>query len=121
VHISALEHESDSIKEIAESYTPQNVPSVNTAVNTCSEWMSQAGIDDIQNATTLLNWESHCNPNAVNPSSGACGLAQELPCGKSGCKLGDGSCEMKWFKEYVLDRYGSFAAAVQFHLIHNWY
>ena len=26
--------------------------------------------------------ESKCDPNAVNPSSGACGIGQQLPCGK---------------------------------------
>jgi hypothetical protein len=83
--------------------------------------MSQAGIDDTANAIAILNTESHCNPNAVNPSSGACGLAQELPCGKSGCSLGDGACEMKWFKSYVLTRYGSFAAAMAFHISNGWY
>lgn len=87
----------------------------------CGGWMTDAGINDIASATTLLNMESHCNPYAVNPSSGACGLAQELPCGKSGCQLGDGGCEMKWFEKYVIERYGSFAAAVSFHLKNGWY
>ena len=88
---------------------------------TCADWMSAAGISDIYNATILLNKESHCNPSAVNPSSGACGLAQELPCGKSGCSLGDGACQMAWMNSYVLRRYGSWANAVAFHLSHNWY
>ena len=88
---------------------------------TCADWMSAAGITDTYNATILLNKESHCNPRAVNPSSGACGLAQELPCGKSGCALGDGACQMAWMNSYVLRRYGSWANAVAFHLSHNWY
>ena len=88
---------------------------------TCADWMSVAGITDTYNATILLNKESHCNPNAVNRSSGACGLAQELPCGKSGCSLGDGACQMAWMNRYVLGRYGSWANAVAFHLSHNWY
>lgn len=83
--------------------------------------MQTVGIQDVNNASVLLAMESHCNPNAVNPTSGACGLAQELPCGKSGCQLGDGLCEMKWFNTYVMSRYGSFQNAVDFHLKNNWY
>lgn len=98
--------------------TTTNIPSQS---GSCSDWMNEAGITDIVNAMRILDWESHCNPNAVNPSSGACGLAQELPCGKSGCTLGDGACQMRWFNQYVLSRYGSFAAAVSFHLSHGWY
>jgi hypothetical protein len=88
---------------------------------TCAEWMAGAGITDVYSATILLNRESHCNPNALNRSSGACGLAQELPCGKSGCSLGDGACQMQWMNRYVLGRYGSWAAAVAWHNSHNWY
>ena len=87
----------------------------------CDSWIAAAGISDIANAKELLRRESNCNPNAVNPSSGACGLAQELPCGKSGCQLGDGGCQMKWMKSYVDRRYGSFAAAIEFHNSNNWY
>jgi hypothetical protein len=88
---------------------------------TCTSWMAAAGIVDTANASQLLTWESHCNPNAINPSSGACGLAQELPCGKSGCSLGDGACQMVWFNKYVIERYGTMAAAVDFHVKNGWY
>lgn len=108
------------ISTIADTYNPP-VQIVQAPSGTCAEWMTEAGIDDIANATALLNTESHCNPNAVNPTSGACGLEQALPCSKAGCALGDGLCQMKWFKSYVLARYGSFAAAMAFHLVNNWY
>lgn len=92
------------------------------AVNgSCSDWLAQAGVSDITNAMELLRRESGCNPNAVNKSSGACGVAQELPCGKSGCSLGDGACQVAWMKRYVTARYGSWAGAIQFHNVHNWY
>ncbi|HWT39951.1 MAG TPA: hypothetical protein VN081_01585 [Dongiaceae bacterium] len=103
---------------------PQVVAQAPAAVHVggnCSTWIANAGISDTQNAMRLLNMESGCNPYAVNKSSGACGLAQELPCGKSGCSLGDGQCEMIWFNSYVISRYGSMAGAVQFHLVNNWY
>lgn len=87
----------------------------------CSEWLAKAGVTDISNAMWLINNESGCNPNAVNPSSGACGVAQELPCGKSGCKLGDGACQVRWMQNYVNERYGSWAGAVQFHHANGWY
>jgi len=104
--------------KVATQNTQVRVVAVN---GTCSEWLAQAGITDIANATWLINKESGCNPNAVNKSSGACGLNQELPCGKSGCSLGDGACQMKWMQSYVFSRYGSWANAVAFHQSHNWY
>ena len=92
------------------------------AVNgSCSDWLAQAGVSDIANAMELIRRESGCNPNAVNKSSGACGVAQELPCGKSGCSLGDGACQVAWMKRYVEARYGSWAGAIQFHNANNWY
>lgn len=88
---------------------------------TCSEWIQSAGIRDVGNAIELIRRESGCNPNAVNRSSGACGIAQELPCGKSGCKLGDGACQVAWMNRYVMSRYGSWSAAVAHHNAKNWY
>ena len=87
----------------------------------CSDWINGAGITDIANARELINRESGCNPYARNPSSGACGVAQELPCGKSGCALGNGACQVKWMNSYVVGRYGSWASAVAFHNANNWY
>ena len=87
----------------------------------CASWMAGAGITDTANAMILIRKESNCNPRAVNRSSGACGVAQELPCGKSGCQLGDGACQVKWMNGYVAQRYGSWANAVAWHRSHNWY
>lgn len=115
-----LQAKKDAATALAQAPKPVIRPTVAVS-GTCAEWMSAAGITDTYNATILLNKESHCNPNAVNRSSGACGLAQELPCGKSGCMLGDGACQMAWMNRYVLGRYGSWANAVQWHLSHNWY
>lgn len=88
---------------------------------TCSQWIAAAGITDVGNAAELIRRESGCNPNAVNRSSGACCVAQELPCGKSGCALEDGACQVRWMDGYVKNRYGSWAGAVAFHNSHNWY
>ena len=94
---------------------------VASASGNCATWIQQAGIADTANAIELIRRESNCNPNAVNRSSGACGVAQELPCGKSGCSLGDGACQVKWMSSYVHSRYGSWAAAVAWHDRNNWY
>lgn len=105
--------------------TPQSIFKVEQLAapitGSCAEWIAAAGIVDIASATRLINWESGCDPNAINPSSGACNVAQELPCGKSGCVLGDGACSVNWMNKYVLKRYGSWAAAVIFHLANNYY
>lgn len=87
----------------------------------CASWVARAGIADTASAYELIRKESGCNPNAINNSSGACGVAQELPCGKSGCQLGDGACQVVWMNRYVLSRYGSWLAALQFHYRNNWY
>lgn len=87
----------------------------------CAEWLAQAGVTDTASAMTLISRESGCNPNAVNNSSGACGVGQELPCGKSGCSLGDGACQVAWMKQYVEGRYGSFASALNHSYAVGWY
>lgn len=109
---------------------PTQAKSVSSAVTSrptvsvggsCAEWIAAAGISDVGNANELIRRESGCNPHARNSSSGACGVAQELPCGKSGCSLGDGACQIRWMNSYVVSRYGSWANAVSFHDSHNWY
>lgn len=107
--------------EAAREVQQSQAPVVVQPTGDCASWIAQAGITDVANAMRIINWESGCNPNAINRSSGACGVAQELPCGKSGCALGDGACQVRWMNQYVLSRYGSWAAAVAFHLVHNWY
>lgn len=87
----------------------------------CASWMKAAGINDMASANYLIGQESGCNPYAVNPTSGACGVGQEHPCGKSGCALGDGACQVRWMNSYVLGRYGSWANAANYHRAHNSY
>ena len=87
----------------------------------CDTWIAAAGISDLSNARELIGRESGCDPYARNSKSGACGVAQELPCGKSGCSLGDGACQVRWMNGYVVGRYGSWAGAVAFHNANNWY
>lgn len=94
---------------------------------TCHDWMRQAGITDMVNAHILIMRESGCNPNAVNPSSGACGIGQQLPCGKWSHTWNDPIGGMKDMQIYVMNKYGSWANAVAFweeqkaQTGHGWY
>lgn len=49
-----------------------------------TDWMLAAGMDpaNFDYVEFIVQQESGWNPNAVNPTSGACGLGQQLPCGK---------------------------------------
>ena len=86
---------------------------------TCQDWMNQAGITDQGNAYTLIMRESGCNPNAVNKSSGACGIPQALPCSKLGTS--DPVEQLRWMQNYVVRRYGSWANAVAHSNSVGWY
>lgn len=126
--LQALEKENADLKakkqarlDAAKVVTKVAQPRVVAVNGSCSDWLAQAGVTDTINALELIYRESGCNPNAVNKSSGACGVGQELPCGKSGCSLGDGACQVAWMQRYVFARYGSWANAVAFHNSHNWY
>lgn len=85
----------------------------------CHDWMVAAGVTDIASAYTIIMRESGCNPNAVNRSSGACGIPQALPCSKLGTS--DPVEQIRWMQNYVVSRYGSWAGAVAFWNAHSWY
>lgn len=65
--------------------------------------------------------ESGNRTNAINKSSGACGLGQALPCSKMGCSLTDYACQDAFFTRYMLARYGSWENAQAFWLAHHWW
>lgn len=69
----------------------------------------------------LISRESSLNPEAINPSSGACGLSQALPCEKMQCDLNDVDCQLAWIKDYVETRYGNIDNALAFHTARGWY
>lgn len=72
-------------------------------------------------ATELISRESSLNPQAINPTSGACGLGQALPCSKMKCELTDITCQLNWVRSYVSGRYGSLQAAINHHNMTGWY
>lgn len=67
-----------------------------------------APVIPVQSADYYVNWiiqhESGGDPYAVNPSSGACGLFQRLPCSVS---LGDVASQMADGLNYIAARYGT--------------
>lgn len=67
----------------------------------------------------IISKESGWNPNAVNKSSGACGLGQALPCSKMGGM--DVDNQINWVIGYISDRYGTPNNAKAFWLAHRWY
>ena len=91
------------------SASAQNAPQGN-----CQDWMRQAGITETAAAYDLIMKESGCRPDAVNPSSGACGIAQALPCSKKPGQWNDPVNSMRWMQDYVMSRYGSWQAALNF-------
>ncbi|MBK7622763.1 MAG: hypothetical protein IPJ14_08870 [Kineosporiaceae bacterium] len=69
--------------------------------------------------------ESGWRWNAVNPSSGACGIAQALPCSKMSSAGSDYRTnpitQITWGLDYIKDRYGSPSAAWAHSQATGWY
>lgn len=88
-----------------------------------SEWLAASNISEDQwgYVDWLVSKESGWNPNAVNRSSGACGLAQALPCSKVPGNPHDPVNSLNWMNGYVGGRYGSWSAAVSHSQANGWY
>lgn len=71
----------------------------------------------------LVTQESSWNPNAVNKSSGAWGLAQILPSAHRDIRPGslNANQQIDWMLNYIKGRYGNPNNAWSFHLKNNWY
>lgn len=65
--------------------------------------------------------ESSGNQYAINPTSGACGLGQALPCSKLTCELSDYQCQDDWFTAYAKTRYNGFVNAKIFWEKNGWW
>jgi len=92
--------------------------SVSAASGDCASWMAQAGVPNSSASNELIRRESNCNPRAVNPSSGACGIAQDI----NGCTVGyNPVAQLKWMQNYIVSRYGSWESALAHHNRTNWY
>jgi hypothetical protein len=111
-----------SIPTPAKTYAAEAPVSSTKVSGSCAEWMAAAGIPDTTATHKLIINESGCNPNALNRSSGACGIPQSLPCSKMGPVNKDGTSavdpvtQLKWMDVYVKGRYGSWDGALS-----TWY
>lgn len=87
------------------------------------DWMAQAGISpsDYGYVDYIVKHESGWNPNAVNASSGACGLGQQLPCGKWAGEWNDPIAALVAMKGYAIDRYGSWSGAYAHWIAQSWW
>lgn len=88
-----------------------------------TDWLSASSIPEASwgAADFIVSQESGWNPNAVNASSGACGLAQALPCSKVPGNPYDPVNSLNWMNGYVTGRYGSWENAVSFKRANGWY
>lgn len=86
-------------------------------------WLRASGIPESEwwAVDSIVSRESSWNPNAVNKSSGACGLGQQLPCGKWAGAWNDPVAALKAQYGYVVARYGGYPQAVAFWNVNHWY
>lgn len=79
------------------------------------------GEDQVEAFDNLIMHESGWDTKAVNPTSGACGLGQALPCSKM--KSMELSDQIAWEFSYIKNRYGTPKKAWAFWLAQkpNWY
>lgn len=111
----------------AERLATSQPAQINTASYTVGgnkdSWLAASGIPSSQWGAVdfIVSRESGWNPNAVNPSSGACGLGQQLPCGKWSGAWNDPVAALQNQYAYVNDRYGGYHGAVAFWQANKWY
>ena len=83
------------------------------------------GENEWQYVVKIANHESGWNGNAVNSSSGACGIPQALPCRKMKSAGKDYKTnyktQVKWFYNYIIGRYKTPTRAWAFWTKHHWY
>ena len=106
-----------------EAPKPKPKPQPVAITGTKTDWMKQAGIPESQwvYVDYIVKRESSWNPLAVNRSSGACGLAQALPCSKIPGDWRDPVNALRWQYGYVTARYGGYAGAYSFWQKNHWY
>ena len=77
---------------------------------------TQRGWDGSEWAALQKLWgnESGWNTEALNPSSGACGIPQAWPCSKIGPNWRDPKTQLSWGANYIAERYGSPSKALSF-------
>ena len=83
-------------------------------ITQCHAWASEAGIELPPSAISLIDEESDCDPNVKNPSSSACGIAQNIRgCDSPGYGR-DPIQQLKWMHGYVFGKFGGWEQALAF-------
>lgn len=119
------------IASVTTSEPVKQVETIGTKPNTLpytgggskTEWLAASNIPEEfwGYADFMVAKESGWNPNAVNRSSGACGLAQALPCSKVPGNPYNPVDSLNWMNNYVNGRYGGWAGAYSFWQTNRWY
>jgi uncharacterized protein YabE (DUF348 family) len=88
-----------------------------------TEWLSQSTVpsESWGIADFIVGRESGWNPNAMNSHSGACGLAQALPCSKVPGNPYNPIDSLNWMNGYVNGRYGGWLGAYNYWNTHGNY
>ncbi|HMN29485.1 MAG TPA: transglycosylase SLT domain-containing protein [Caldilineaceae bacterium] len=104
---------------------PVTAPQVSRPQGTKYDWMAAAGIpqSDWEYVDYIVTHESGWRPNAVNSSSGACGLMQFLPCSieKAGANWSDPINALVRGHAYAIRRYGSWYGGYKFWISAHWW
>lgn len=111
-------------RAVAQKAQAEAQPAPPVAVSGGKEaWLTAAGIPraEWQYADYIVQKESGWRADAVNKTSGACSLAQALPCSKIAGNWRDPVVALKWQYNYVKARYGGYAGAYAFWLKNKWY
>lgn len=117
--------EPEKVAEVPAIAPTAPVAAPTTPQGGCESWIAQAGVTDVVSARELINRESGCRVDADNPSSDAYGIPQALPGSKMASEGADWATnpvtQIRWMQKYVMERYGSWGAAVSFHNSNHWY
>ena len=119
-----LQAKKDAQLAAAQVAPKQNVAApVATVSGDKASWLAASGIPEHEwgYVDMIVSRESSWNPNAVNSSSGACGLGQQLPCGKWSGEWNDPIAALRAMDGYVRGRYGGWQQAVAFRNSNSWY
>ncbi len=123
--VAAIERQEKLVKAVTGTATASAAPAASKAVISGNKqsWLAASGIPSSEwwAVDMIVSRESSWNPNAVNPNGGACGLGQQLPCGKWAGQWNDPVAALKAQHGYVVARYGGYPQAVAFWNSHSWY
>jgi len=109
--------------QLAVATKPRVIASSFVITGNKQSWLAASGIpaSEWSYVDYIVSRESGWNPNAVNSSSGACGLGQQLPCGKWAGAWNDPVAALRAMNGYAIGRYHSWAAAYNFWITRHWW